>query len=54
MKKAVPFGILLPTTVVGSYPVVSGHGIRSLFDPLSSAVKTAVEEQINGRDRYHL
>jgi 5-methyltetrahydropteroyltriglutamate--homocysteine methyltransferase len=46
MKKAVSFGILLPTTVVGSYPVVSGHGIRSLFDPLSFAVKTAVEEQV--------
>ncbi|MCU0630733.1 MAG: methionine synthase, partial [Methanoregulaceae archaeon] len=46
MKKTVPFGILLPTTVVGSYPVVSGHGIRTLFDPLSSAVKTAVEDQV--------
>jgi|WetSurMetagenome_2_1015567.scaffolds.fasta_scaffold03726_6 5-methyltetrahydropteroyltriglutamate--homocysteine methyltransferase len=46
MNKAVSFGMLLPTTVVGSYPVVSGHGIRSLFDPLSFAVKTAVEEQV--------
>jgi 5-methyltetrahydropteroyltriglutamate--homocysteine methyltransferase len=46
MKKAVSFDTLLPTTVVGSYPVVSGHGIRSLFDPLSFAVKTAVEEQV--------
>jgi 5-methyltetrahydropteroyltriglutamate--homocysteine methyltransferase len=46
MKQPVSFGMLLPTTVVGSYPVVRGHGIRSLFDPLSFAVKTAVEEQI--------
>jgi len=46
MKKDISFGVLLPTTVVGSYPVVRGHGIRSLFDPLSFAVKTAVEEQI--------
>lgn len=46
MKKTFSFGVMLPTTVVGSYPVVMGHGIRSLFDPLSFAVKTAVEEQI--------
>jgi 5-methyltetrahydropteroyltriglutamate--homocysteine methyltransferase len=46
MKKAISFGVLLPTTVVGSYPVVQGHGFRSLLDPLSFAVKTAVEEQI--------
>jgi 5-methyltetrahydropteroyltriglutamate--homocysteine methyltransferase len=46
MKKKVSFNVLLPTTVVGSYPVVRGHGLRSLFDPLSFAVKTAVEEQI--------
>ena len=46
MKKTVSLGVMLPTTVVGSYPVVRGHGIRSLFDPLSSAVKTAVEEQV--------
>jgi 5-methyltetrahydropteroyltriglutamate--homocysteine methyltransferase len=46
MKKALSFGGLLPTTVVGSYPVVQGHGFRSLLDPLSFAVKTAVEEQI--------
>jgi 5-methyltetrahydropteroyltriglutamate--homocysteine methyltransferase len=46
MKKSVTFGMLLPTTVVGSYPVVSGRGIRSLLDPLSFAVKTAVEEQV--------
>ena len=54
MKKAVHFDVMLPTTVVGSYPVVGGHGIRSLFDPLSSAVKTAVDDQITGRDRYYL
>ncbi len=46
MKTAVSFGVLLSTNVVGSYPVVRGHGIRSIFDPLSFAVKTAVEEQI--------
>ena len=46
MKKTVHFDTILPTTVVGSYPVVGGHGIRSLIDPLSSAVKTAVDDQI--------
>ncbi len=37
---------LFPTTVVGSYPVVKSLGIRSLFDPLFSAVETAVNDQI--------
>lgn len=46
MNKAVSFGVLLPTTVVGSYPVVRGQGLRSLLDPLSSAMKTAVLEQV--------
>jgi 5-methyltetrahydropteroyltriglutamate--homocysteine methyltransferase len=46
MKKPISFGKILPTTVVGSYPVVQGHGFRSLLDPLSFAVKTAVAEQI--------
>jgi 5-methyltetrahydropteroyltriglutamate--homocysteine methyltransferase len=46
MRKTVHFDMLLPTTVVGSYPVVRSQGIRSLLDPLSSAVKTAVDDQI--------
>jgi len=37
---------VLPTTVVGSYPVVKGGGLRNLFDPLYSAVETAVNDQI--------
>jgi 5-methyltetrahydropteroyltriglutamate--homocysteine methyltransferase len=38
---------VLPTTVVGSYPVVKGSGLKTLFDPLKSAVETAVTDQIN-------
>ena len=37
---------VLATTVVGSYPVVKGGGLRSLFDPLYAAVGTAVGDQI--------
>jgi 5-methyltetrahydropteroyltriglutamate--homocysteine methyltransferase len=37
---------MLPTTVVGSYPVVRGKGLRSLMDPLHFAVETAVSDQI--------
>jgi 5-methyltetrahydropteroyltriglutamate--homocysteine methyltransferase len=37
---------LLPTTVVGSYPVTKGTGLRSLIDPLHAALETAVSEQI--------
>ncbi|MFA5331451.1 MAG: methionine synthase [Methanoregula sp.] len=37
---------VLATTVVGSYPVVKGSGLKSLFDPLKSAVETAVSDQI--------
>jgi 5-methyltetrahydropteroyltriglutamate--homocysteine methyltransferase len=37
---------VLATTVVGSYPVVKGSGLRSLFDPLHTAVETAVADQI--------
>jgi len=37
---------VLPTTVVGSYPVVKGKGIRNLLDPLHSAVETAVGDQM--------
>ena len=37
---------VLATTVVGSYPVVKGGGLRNLFDPLHTAVETAVADQI--------
>jgi 5-methyltetrahydropteroyltriglutamate--homocysteine methyltransferase len=37
---------VLATTVVGSYPVVKGGGLRSLLDPLHTAVETAVADQI--------
>jgi 5-methyltetrahydropteroyltriglutamate--homocysteine methyltransferase len=37
---------VLATTVVGSYPVVKGGGLRNLFDPLHTAVDTAVADQI--------
>jgi 5-methyltetrahydropteroyltriglutamate--homocysteine methyltransferase len=37
---------VLPTTVVGSYPVVKTGGLRSLFDPLHGAVGTAVADQM--------
>jgi 5-methyltetrahydropteroyltriglutamate--homocysteine methyltransferase len=37
---------VLATTVVGSYPVMKGSGLRSLFDPLHTAVETAVADQI--------
>jgi 5-methyltetrahydropteroyltriglutamate--homocysteine methyltransferase len=46
MRKDISRGLILPTTVVGSYPVVGSRGIRSLFDPLHHAVKTAVNEQL--------
>jgi len=36
----------LPTTVVGSYPVVKGSGIMGLVDPLKHAVEVAVADQI--------
>ena len=37
---------VLATTVVGSYPVVKGSSLRSLFDSLHTAVETAVADQI--------
>ena len=40
------FGVLLPTTVVGSYPVVKGRDLRSLFDPLHFSVMAAVGDQV--------
>jgi 5-methyltetrahydropteroyltriglutamate--homocysteine methyltransferase len=37
---------VLPTTVVGSYPVVrKDGGLRAVFDPLRSAMETAVADQ---------
>jgi 5-methyltetrahydropteroyltriglutamate--homocysteine methyltransferase len=38
---------VLPTTVVGSYPVVKSTSLRSLMDPLKSAVETAVADQLS-------
>lgn len=37
---------VLPTTVVGSYPVVKAGGLRALLDPLHGAVETAVADQV--------
>jgi 5-methyltetrahydropteroyltriglutamate--homocysteine methyltransferase len=37
---------VLPTTVVGSYPVVKSPSLRALLDPLRSAVETAVTDQL--------
>ncbi|TAJ45719.1 methionine synthase [Methanofollis fontis] len=36
----------LPTTVVGSYPVVKAGGLRGILDPFRGAVETAVADQI--------
>ncbi|MEN6341144.1 MAG: methionine synthase [Methanospirillum sp.] len=38
--------VLLPTTVVGSYPPVEGHGLRSLLDRHRTALETAVADQL--------
>jgi len=46
MAKAYFINKVLATTVVGSYPVIQSGGLRSLFDPLKSAVETAVADQI--------
>ena len=46
MSKTYFINKVLATTVVGSYPVVKSGGLRSLFDPLHSAVETAVADQI--------
>ena len=46
MAKAYFINKILATTVVGSYPAVKGGGLRSLFDPLRSAVEIAVSDQI--------
>ncbi|MDD3407467.1 MAG: methionine synthase, partial [Methanomicrobium sp.] len=37
---------MLPTTVVGSYPAVRGKGFKSILDPYSHALETAVNDQI--------
>ncbi len=37
---------LLPTTVVGSFPVEKGSGIGSILDPFRHAVKVAVDAQV--------
>jgi 5-methyltetrahydropteroyltriglutamate--homocysteine methyltransferase len=47
MSKEYFINKVLATTVVGSYPVVKGGGLRSLFDPLHPAVETAVSDQIS-------
>ncbi|PKL62887.1 MAG: methionine synthase [Methanomicrobiales archaeon HGW-Methanomicrobiales-2] len=39
-------GKCLPTTVVGSYPVVKGSGLLARMDPLKNAVEVAVADQI--------
>ncbi|MCK9308011.1 MAG: methionine synthase [Methanoculleus sp.] len=39
-------GKCLPTTVVGSYPVVKGSGLLARMDPLKHAVEVAVADQI--------
>ncbi|MDD1706323.1 MAG: methionine synthase [Methanoregulaceae archaeon] len=39
-------GTTLPTTVVGSYPVVQGKGLSGLLDPFRDAVRTAVTDQL--------
>jgi 5-methyltetrahydropteroyltriglutamate--homocysteine methyltransferase len=38
--------VLLPTTVVGSYPPTEGRGLRSLLDQHRTAVETAVADQL--------
>ncbi|MDD1708941.1 MAG: methionine synthase [Methanoregulaceae archaeon] len=39
-------GLALPTTVVGSYPVVTGKGFSGILDPFRAAVRTAVSDQL--------
>jgi 5-methyltetrahydropteroyltriglutamate--homocysteine methyltransferase len=38
--------VLLPTTVVGSYPPIEGRGLRSLLDRHRTALETAVADQL--------
>ncbi|NLL09850.1 MAG: methionine synthase, partial [Methanomicrobiales archaeon] len=44
MKPFIP-DIILPTTVVGSYPAKPKRTLKSLFDPLHFAVEEAVSLQ---------
>ena len=46
MSDSPRFGVLLPTTVVGSYPVVRGRSLGSLLDPEKFSVKVAVDDQV--------
>jgi 5-methyltetrahydropteroyltriglutamate--homocysteine methyltransferase len=46
MSDSPRFGVLLPTTVVGSYPVVKGRDLRSVLDPPSYSVRVAVGDQV--------
>jgi 5-methyltetrahydropteroyltriglutamate--homocysteine methyltransferase len=39
-------GMILPTTVVGSFPAVKGRGLSAVLDPYRHAVRFAVSEQI--------
>jgi 5-methyltetrahydropteroyltriglutamate--homocysteine methyltransferase len=39
-------GPVLPTTVVGSYPVVIGRGLGAVLDPYRTAVRTAIDDQL--------
>ncbi|WP_292520143.1 methionine synthase [Methanoculleus sp.] len=39
--------VRLPTTVVGSYPVVKGSGLFARMDPFKHAVEVAVADQIS-------
>jgi 5-methyltetrahydropteroyltriglutamate--homocysteine methyltransferase len=45
MKSLFP-DLLLPTTVVGSYPVVMGKGLSAILDPYRPAVMAAVDDQV--------
>jgi 5-methyltetrahydropteroyltriglutamate--homocysteine methyltransferase len=39
-------GMILPTTVVGSYPAKKQGGISGIFDPFREAVRIAVADQV--------
>jgi 5-methyltetrahydropteroyltriglutamate--homocysteine methyltransferase len=45
MRRLFPCPVL-PTTVVGSYPVVPGRGLGAVLDPYRSAVRVAVDDQL--------
>ncbi len=54
MSKEYFINKVLATTVVGSYPVVKGGGLRSFFDPLHSAVETVCLRSDLSRYRYYI